>query len=396
MFHYKTPKTEIIIAFHNSLNERDKRRHAAMIYQNSPWTIEYVSNLLSISENTIRKGYGELLVEDKNNNRVRQKGGGRKSKFDDADLIHAFDEIMKDFTAGDPCNENIKYTNLSKGEIAEILRGMGFKVASNTVAKILKKRGFKKRKIQKRKSLKSVAGRDAQFKKIKAAKDDFATRGQPVISVDTKKKEALGDNQRDGECYATGQLDGYDHTYPSQNIGKAVPHGIYDISRNEAYITVGNSAETADFITENIRYCWLNYGVFFYPEAIEILFLFDSGGANSYRSHLFKMALDKLQKEIGLTIHVKHYPSYTSKWNPIEHRVFPHITRVLQGIFIRDFDEFIRLVNRAKTKTGLKVIAYANNKLYEIGKRGSKEDVAKLNIIFDEKEPRWNYELRAA
>jgi len=108
------------------------------------------------------------------------------------------------------------------------------------------------------------------------------------------------------------------------------------------------------------------------------------------------MALDKLQTEIGLTIHVKHYPSYTSKWNPIEHRVFPHITRVLQGVFIRDFDEFIRLVNRAKTKTGLKVIAYANNKLYEIGKRGSKEDIAKLNIIFDEKEPRWNYELRAA
>lgn len=367
-----------------------------MIYQNSPWTIEYVSNLLSISENTIRKGYGELLVEDKNNNRVRRKGAGRKSKFGDSDLMHAFDEIMEDFTAGDPCNEHIKYTNLSKGEIAEILRGMGFEVASNTVAKILKKRGFKKRKIQKRKSLKSVAGRDAQFKKIKAAKDDFATRGQPVISVDTKKKEALGDNQRDGKCYANGQLDGYDHTYPSQNIGKAVPHGIYDINRNEAYITVGKSAETADFITENIRYWWLNYGVFFYPGAIEILFLFDSGGANSYRSHLFKMALDKLQKEIGLTIHVKHYPSYTSKWNPIEHRVFPHITRVLQGVFIRDFDEFIRLVNRAKTKTGLKVIAYANNKLYEIGKRGSKEDVSKLNIIFDEKEPRWNYELRAA
>lgn len=232
-------------------------------------------------------------------------------------------------------------------------------------------------------------------RKSKLLKMILQHRGQPVISVDTKKKEALGDNQRDGECYANGQQDGYDHTYPPQNIGKAVPHGIYDMNRNEAYITVGNSAETADFITEKIRYRWLNYGVFFYPEAIEILFLFDSGGANSYRSHLFKMALDKLQKEIGLTIHVKHYPSYASEWNPIEHRVFPHITRVLQDFFIRDFDEFIRLVNRAKTKTGLKVIAYANNKLYEIGKRGSKEDVAKLNIIFDEKEPRWNYELRA-
>ena len=157
----------------------------------------------------------------------------------------------------------VKYTNLSKSEIAEILRGMGFKVSSNTIAKILKKRGFKKRKIQKRKSLKSVAGRDEQFQKIKAAKDDFAKRGQPVISVDTKKKEALGNNQRDGECYANGQLDGYDHTYPSQTIGKAVPHSIYVINRNEAYITVGNSAETTDFITENIRYWWLNYGVFF-------------------------------------------------------------------------------------------------------------------------------------
>lgn len=395
MFNYKEANTDIIVNFHNSLNEKDKRRHAAMIYKNSSWNIEYVSKLLLISENTIRKGYGELLnVED--SGRIRKVGGGRKSKLGDSDLMMAFDELIKDFTAGDPCNSEVKYTNLSKGEIAEILRGMGFELCSNTVGKILKSKKFKKRKIQKRKSLKSVAGRNEQFERINAAKADFMQRGQPVLSVDTKKKESIGENQRDGLSYANGQLNGYDHTYPSENTGKAVPHGIYDIKRNEGYVSVGNSAETADFIIDNLIYWWINFGVTYYPEATDILLLFDAGGANSYLSHLFKIELDRLRNEIGLNIQIKHYPSYTSKWNPIEHRVFPHISRVLQGVFIRSFDEFIKLVNRAKTKTGLKVIAYTNDKIYETGKRGSKEEVDNIDIIFDDIEPKWNYELRAA
>ena len=147
---------------------------------------------------------------------------------------------------------------------------------------------------------------------------------------------------------------------------------------------------------DNLIYWWITFGVIHYPEATDILLLFDAGGANSYLSHLFKIELNRLRNEIGLNIQIKHYPSYTSKWNPIEHRVFPHISRVLQGVFIRSFDEFIKLVKRAKTKTGLKVIAYTNDKIYETGKRGSKEEVDKIDIIFDEVEPKWNYELRAA
>jgi len=379
--------------FYDSIAEKDKRRYAATLYLTvGPRSMTYICQLLGVNHKTIRKGLSELSREDiPNPDRQRNKGGGRKNKWDEPDLNDAFCNIIRDFTAGDPMDESIKYTSLSKQEIVEMLELVGHKVSRGTVGNLLKKHGFKKRKIQKRKSLKSVQGRDAQFHRINSDKEEFHQAGDPVISVDTKKKEAIGDNHREGECYANGQLNGPDHTYGSLNDGKAVPHGIYDLYNNHATIHIGTSNETAEFIIDSILLWWVTYGLVNYPHAKRILILMDSGGANSYRHHIFKKELQRLADEIGIAIHIKHYPSYTSKWNPIEHRVFPHVSRVIKGVFIRTFDEFKQLVERAKTKTGLKVIATIIDKVYEKGKTATIDDVKQCTVTFDADEPRWNY-----
>lgn len=378
--------------YYDSISEKDKRRYAATLYLTvGPRSMTYICQLLGVNHKTIRKGLSELSGDIPNPDRQRNKGGGRKNKCDEPDLNEAFCNIIKDFTAGDPMDESIKYTSLSKQEIVEMLALVGHKVSRGTVSKLLKKHGFKKRKIQKRKSLKSVQGRDAQFHRINSDKEEFHQAGDPVISVDTKKKEAIGDNHREGECYANGQLNGPDHTYGSLNDGKAVPHGIYDLYNNHATIHIGTSNETAEFIVDSILLWWATYGLVNYPDAKRILILIDSGGANSYRHHIFKKELQRLADGIGIAIHIKHYPSYTSKWNPIEHRVFPHVSRVIKGVFIRTFDEFKKLVERAKTKTGLKVIATIIDKVYEKGKTATIDDVKQCTVTFDADEPRWNY-----
>jgi hypothetical protein len=287
-------------------------------------------------------------------------------------------------------NPDVKWTSLSRSEIKELLKPYGYDLCVNTIKKLLKFCGFKKRKIQKRKSMKVVADRDAQFKEINEARKEFTDSGNPVISVDTKKKENIGGNVRDGESYATGQIDGPDHTFGELNTGKAVPHGIYDISNNHAYINIGKEAETAEFLVDSLIFWWVNYGLKKYPDAKKILMLFDAGGANSYRHHLFKTAIIRLTKEIGIEVHIKHYPSYASKWNPIEHRVFCHVARVIKGVFIRSFEEFKNLVARAKTKTGLEVTVNEIEGDYKTGAKGLKEDWDG-SIIFQEILPQWNY-----
>ena len=345
----------------------------------------------------MRKGLIELLKEKlPNEGRQRKIGGGRKTKWDDPRVNEAFREIIEPFTAGDPMDEKIKWTNLSKHEIAELLLTKGFRVSNGTVAKILKHNKFKKRKIQKRKSLKVVADRDQQFKKINKARKSFEKTGDPVISIDTKKKESLGKNHRDGECYSTGQINGPDHTYTSLNAGKGIPHGIYDIKNNHAMINIGTSHETAGFIIDSIILWWNTYGKNHYPDATRILMLCDAGGANSYLHHVFKKELQRLTDAIGIKIFIKHYPSYASKWNPIEHRVFCHVARVIKGVFIETIADLKKLIERTKTKTGLRVDVNVIDETYSIGKKTKKEELEKCNIRHDKIIPKWNYSVSGA
>jgi hypothetical protein len=376
--------------FFESLGEKDARRFAAVLYE-ATRDMKYICQLLVINEKTVRKGLRELREDILPcPGRQRIKGGGRQVKHTDADLNIVFNEVIDPYIAGDPMNPEVKWTSLSRAEIKELLKPYGYHLCVNTIKKLLKFCGFKKRKIQKRKSLKVVADRDAQFKEINEARKEFTDSGNPVISVDTKKKESIGGNTRDGESYATGQVNGPDHTFGGLNTGKAVPHGIYDISNNHAYINIGKEAETAEFLVDSLILWWTNYGSKLYPDAKKILMLFDAGGANSYRHHLFKTAIIRLTQEIGIEVHIKHYPSYASKWNPIEHRVFCHVARVIKGVFIRSFEEFKNLVARAKTKTGLEVTVNEIEGDYKTGAKGLKEDWDG-SIVFEEILPQWNY-----
>ena len=387
-----------IKTLHASFGEKDARRNAACLCQIAGYGgMQYICDLLNITEKTVRKGLFELLKEVlPNEGRQRKIGGGRKSKWNDRGINEAFLEVIEPFTAGDPMNEKTRWTNLSNYEIAELLLAKGFQVSKGTVRKILRHNDFKKRKIQKRKSLKVVADRDKQFKKINLARKSFEKTGDPVVSIDTKKKEAIGENHRDGKCYATGQIDGPDHTYASLNTGKGVPHGIYDIRNNHAMINIGTSHETAEFVTDSIIHWWKTYGKIKYPEATRILMLFDAGGANSYLHHVFKKELQRLANTIGIDVFIKHYPSYSSKWNPIEHRVFCHVARVIKGVFIKSIDTLKKLIERAKTKTGLKVDVNVIDKEYLIGKKTKKDELRDCKIKSDKTIPKWNYSVSPA
>ncbi|MFZ2808541.1 MAG: ISAzo13 family transposase [Desulfosalsimonadaceae bacterium] len=233
--------------------------------------------------------------------------------------------------------------------------------------------------------------RDAQFARIAELRDSYDAAGNPVVSVDTKKKEQIGNLYRDGKIYTTETIEVFDHDFPSLAEGVAVPHAIFDIKRNEAYVCIGTSRDTSEFSCDSIRSWWQNYGILHYPFATSILMLMDGGGSNSSRHYIFKQDLLALAEEIGIEIRVAHYPPYTSKWNPIEHRVFPHIARALQGMILTSHLLMKELIEKATTSTGLKVFACIFNRVYETGRKVAEGFKESMRIVFDEHLGQWNY-----
>jgi hypothetical protein len=299
--------------------------------------------------------------------------------------------VLKDHTAGDPQDEKIIWTDLNCTEIAEKLRKAGIKAGRKVIKKLLKKYGYKKRKIQKRLAGGQSENRNEQFEKIARLKEEYIESKNPVISVDGKKKEPLGQLYRAGEIYSQEEQKSFDHDWSHLAKGIVIPHGIYDLKKNTGYINIGTSAETAEFACESIKIWWSLQGCLDYPNATSILMLMDGGGSNSSRHYVFKEALQRLANEIGIEIRVAHYPPYTSKWNPIEHRLFPHITRSMQGIMLKDHEMAKQLIEKTTTKTGLKVRANIINKVYEKGKKAAKEFKENMKIKFDEYLGQWNY-----
>ena len=212
-----------------------------------------------------------------------------------------------------------------------------------------------------------------------------------MVSVDTKKKELIGNLYRKGKIYTTETIEVLDHDFPTLAEGVAVPHAIYDIARNEAYVSIGTSRDTSEFACDSIRYWWHSFGKIHYPKASSILMLMDGGGSNSSRHYLFKHDLQAVADEIGIEIRIAHFPPYTSKWNPIEHRVFPHITRALQGVVLNTHRMVKHLIEKTKTKTGLKVFACILNKLYETGRKVAADFKKSMRIVFDAFLGQWNY-----
>ena len=277
-------------------------------------------------------------------------------------------------------NEKIKWIKLTRHQISLEMKKKGISISKNIVRKLLKTHGFVKRKIQRKKATGEFQDRDQQFKNIDKLKTDFMRSENPILSIDTKKKEKLGNLHRNGKVYCTQPLESYDHDYAHLSTGTLVPHGIYDIKRNEALITIGTSNETAAFICDSVKNWWVTVGIKNYSTATEILIYCDAGGAYSYRHHVFKAALQTLANVINLSIRICHYPPYASKWNPIEHKVFPHVTRSMEGVKLESLQEAKILIKNTKTKTGLKVLVRTTKKIYEKGIKVTKETMDKINI----------------
>jgi hypothetical protein len=216
----------------------------------------------------------------------------------------------------------------------------------------------------------------------------------PIISIDTKKKEQIGGNlHRTGSVYCTQAIEVSDHDYSYLADLKIAPHGIYDVKQNKAYINIGVSSETAEFVCDSLKNWWLNHGKNDYKKAKEILIFCDAGGANSYRHHIFKVELQQLSNEINMPLNIVHYPPYTSKWNPIEHRLFPHVTRALEGVPLNTVAEAKSKIESTKTKTGLTVTVDIIQKTYETGKKVAKDFMKNIKITFGNSVPKLNYTI---
>ena len=321
-----------------------------------------------------------------------KKGGGRKSAIEQRpQLLVNFLALLAEFTAGDPMREGVLWTNLSRCEISRRLREMGTPASRRTVRKLLKKHGLGQRKARKKKSMGAHPDRNAQFENIARLKAEYSAAGDPVISIDTKKKELIGDFAREGHTHTQATIETLDHDFPSAGQGKLIPHGIYDIARNEGSIHLNTSHDTSELCCDSIALWWRQHGCRHYPNALRLLILCDGGGSNAANRHVFKEALQNLAKLLGLEIRIAHYPPYCSKHNPIEHRLFPHITRACQGVVFYTVEIAKQFMEKAKTTTGLKVTVDILAGIYETGKKCSASFIENMRIAFDDFLPRWNY-----
>jgi hypothetical protein len=239
--------------------------------------------------------------------------------------------------------------------------------------------------------MKAVAHRHEQFEQIAQLKATYVAAGNPIVSMDTKKKEVIGNFYRAGQLYTTGEIRTYDHDFTSAAAGVVIPHGIYDVQRNTGFLHLGTSRDTSEFACDSLRHWWLEQGQFDYPEATSILLLCDGGGSNNARHYIFKQDLQQLANQIGVAIRVAHYPPYCSKYNPIEHRFFPHVTRACQGVIFHSLTVVRRLMANTRTQQGLTTTVHILDKVYETGRQATDDFKANMAIVFDKFLPQWNY-----
>jgi hypothetical protein len=295
--------------------------------------------------------------------------------------------------AGSPTNPNVFWIHLKPREIAsQFYEKYQQRVSHCTVKRLLKELGYSYRKMSKTLATGIYAKRDEQFNIIMSIIFAMSLKS-PVISIDCKKKERLGNLYRDGKCYATGNIDVFDHDYDNLSEGKVIPHGIYDLQLNKGYISIGSSSETAEFITDNLRWWWTEYGIHSYPDAQNILILCDAGGGNSYRHHIFKMKLLELTKELGMAIVIAHYPPYSSKYNPIEHRLFCHVHNAIKGVIFSSFTLVKELMEKTSTTKGLSVIVRLNIAYYEKGITIDKSKIDNQRIFYNKDIPQLSYKI---
>lgn len=304
-----------------------------------------------------------------------------------------FEELIESQIAGSPMNEKVRWTNLKDGEIVRLFEQRGVLVTRFIVKQLTTLKGLAKRQMKKTKTAKEVANRNEQFQRIEELKADFVGRRLPILSIDTKKKEFIGQFYRAGKSYCKAAVEVYDHDFPSLASGRVVPHGIYDVMTNKGYLSIGNSKDTSEFLCDNVKYHWQNNISRDYPKATEMLLLMDGGGSNSCLHYIVKEDLQKLANDLKMKIRVAHYPSYCSKYNPIEHRFFPHLQRSWEGVVFSDYKIVKERAEQTRTEKGLKVVAWINEKLYQSGRKYSDNFKETMTIVFDELLPKWNYQI---
>jgi len=288
-------------------------------------------------------------------------------------------------------NPEVKWTNLSRRQIASRMTAMGTRVSRRIVTQLLIENGYRRRKAVKKVTMGSHPDRNAQFENIARIKTEYQAAGLPVLSIDTKKKELLGNFHRDGVIDTQETIATNDHDFGSQGNGKVIPHGLYDIARNEGFVNLNTSHDTSELACDSIAAWWEQHGCKNYPNARKLLLLCDGGGSNSAKHYLFKEDLQKLANRLGLEIRVAHYPPYCSKYNPIEHRLFPHVSHACRGVVFHTLETAQHYIGKTETKTGLKVIVGILNKVYKTGRKYVEGFRETMKIVFDDVLPKWNY-----
>ena len=379
------------------LDERGRRRWAAAEARSLGWGgIAAVAEASGMSDRTIRTGMKEL--DDPNAataDRQRRAGGGRKSREQEQpELTEALEGLVDPGTRGDPMSP-LRWTCKSTRSLAKELSRQGFRVSHTKVGELLRSQGYSLQANRKTIEGKQHPDRNAQFEHINDRVRAFQRTGQPVISIDTKKKENLGKMKNPGRTYhRKGEPEKVKtHDFPDRELGKAVPYGVYDVTANEAGVSIGVSHDTAEFAVAAIRRWWRRMGSQRYPNAKRLLITADSGGSNSPRTRLWRWALQSFADEAGLKLELCHYPPGTSKWNKIEHRLFCHITRNWQGVPLESHEIVVKLIGSTRTEEGLEVHAWLDANKYEKSKKVTDEQLAEVKIKRDNFHGDWNYTI---
>lgn len=283
------------------------------------------------------------------------------------------------------------WTNLSQQGIADRLAQLGTPVDPSVVQQLLDQCHLGRRQAFKTMAMGPTRDRNDQFETIAFYKHVFLDSPDPILSIDTKKRELLGNFFRAGQTFTQETIRVYDHDFPSFASGVVVPHGLYDLKRNRGYVNLGPGPDTSAFACDSIEQWWRAEGQDAYPHARRLLLLCDGGGSNSARQYLFKQDLQHLADRLGLEIRVAHYPPYTSKYNPIEHRLFPHLSRACQGVIFKQVEQVQHYMSQAATKTGLQVVVHILDKVYQAGRKVADGFKQNMRIVFDNLLPRFNY-----
>ncbi len=286
----------------------------------------------------------------------------------------------------------VKWTNLSRRQIARRITELGTPVGRHVVSQLLRKHRFRRRKALKKKTMgPRNPHRNAQFENIARLKKEYLEAGLPVISMDTKKKELLGDFYRAGTIETQETIETNDHDFVSAGTGTVIPHGLYDVGKDRGFVHLNTSHDTSELACDSLAAWWERRGRADYPQAKRLLVLCDGGGSNSATMYLFKEDLQRLATRLAIEIRIAHYPPYCSKYNPIEHRLFPHLTRACCGVIFRTLETVGYYMSKAETTTGLTVEVRILEKVYETGRKYAAGFKEAMKIVFDKVLPKWNY-----